>query len=88
MKRIAGDAISHQLSVNFRSAVSRRLERFQNQNGRRLAQGKPRQDLVWKLIQETKTDIVVLARYMQVLSDGLSAKLQGRCIKGAGLLAV
>ncbi len=35
---------------------------------------------LWKLIQETQTDIVVLARYMQVLSDGLSAKLQGRCI--------
>ena len=35
---------------------------------------------LWKLIQDTKTDIVVLARYMQVLSDGLSAKLQGRCI--------
>ena len=35
---------------------------------------------LWKLIQETKTDIVVLARYMQVLSDGLSAKLAGRCI--------
>ena len=35
---------------------------------------------LWKLIQETKTDIVVLARYMQVLSDGLAAKLTGRCI--------
>jgi formyltetrahydrofolate deformylase len=35
---------------------------------------------LWRLIQDTKTDIVVLARYMQVLSDGLSAKLQGRCI--------
>ncbi|PTS84745.1 formyltetrahydrofolate deformylase, partial [Caulobacter sp. HMWF009] len=35
---------------------------------------------LWKLIQDTKTDIVVLARYMQVLSDGLSAKLDGRCI--------
>ncbi|RRN62642.1 formyltetrahydrofolate deformylase [Caulobacter sp. 602-1] len=35
---------------------------------------------LWKLIQDTRTDIVVLARYMQVLSDGLSAKLQGRCI--------
>ncbi|MDG2521305.1 formyltetrahydrofolate deformylase [Caulobacter segnis] len=35
---------------------------------------------LWKLIQETKTDIVVLARYMQVLSDGLAAKLEGRCI--------
>ncbi|MDG2528812.1 formyltetrahydrofolate deformylase [Caulobacter endophyticus] len=35
---------------------------------------------LWKLIQETQTDIVVLARYMQVLSDGLAAKLTGRCI--------
>ncbi|PXA84640.1 formyltetrahydrofolate deformylase [Caulobacter sp. D4A] len=35
---------------------------------------------LWKLIQETRTDIVVLARYMQVLSDGLAAKLKGRCI--------
>ncbi len=35
---------------------------------------------LWKLIQETRTDIVVLARYMQVLSDGLAAKLAGRCI--------
>ncbi|MDB5454664.1 MAG: purU [Caulobacter sp.] len=35
---------------------------------------------LWKLIQETGTDIVVLARYMQVLSDGLAAKLTGRCI--------
>jgi formyltetrahydrofolate deformylase len=35
---------------------------------------------LWKLIQETQTDIVVLARYMQVLSDGLAAKLAGRCI--------
>jgi formyltetrahydrofolate deformylase len=35
---------------------------------------------LWKLIQETKTDIVVLARYMQVLSDGLAAKLESRCI--------
>lgn len=35
---------------------------------------------LWHLIQETQTDFVVLARYMQVLSDGLSAKLSGRCI--------
>lgn len=33
-----------------------------------------------KLIAETKTDFVVLARYMQVLSDDLSKRLQGRCI--------
>ena len=35
---------------------------------------------VWKLIREAQTDVVVLARYMQVLSDGLAAKLAGRCI--------
>ncbi len=35
---------------------------------------------LWRLIQETRTDLVVLARYMQILSDGLSAKLSGRCI--------
>ncbi|WP_419253375.1 formyltetrahydrofolate deformylase [Caulobacter sp. ErkDOM-YI] len=35
---------------------------------------------LWQLIQDTRTDIVVLARYMQVLSEGLSAKLAGRCI--------
>ena len=35
---------------------------------------------LWRLIRETRTDIVVLARYMQVLSDGLAAKLEGRCI--------
>ena len=35
---------------------------------------------VWKLIRDTQTDVVALARYMQVLSDGLAAKLAGRCI--------
>jgi formyltetrahydrofolate deformylase len=35
---------------------------------------------LWALIQETRTELVVLARYMQVLSDGLAAKLEGRCI--------
>ena len=35
---------------------------------------------LWALIQSTGADLVVLARYMQVLSDGLSAKLAGRCI--------
>src|SRR2546429_3070299 len=32
------------------------------------------------LVEQTKTDLVVLARYMQILSDELSAKLSGRCI--------
>ncbi|WP_375784839.1 formyltetrahydrofolate deformylase [Bradyrhizobium sp. Pha-3] len=35
---------------------------------------------IWELVQETSTDLVVLARYMQILSDGFSAKLSGRCI--------
>ena len=42
---------------------------------------KPQQEAqLWRLFQETKTDLVVLARYMQVLSDDLSTKLAGRCI--------
>ena len=32
------------------------------------------------LVEETGTELVVLARYMQILSDDLSAKLSGRCI--------
>jgi len=35
---------------------------------------------LWALVQETGTELVVLARYMQVLSDDLSTKLAGRCI--------
>jgi formyltetrahydrofolate deformylase len=35
---------------------------------------------IWSLVRETDTDLVVLARYMQVLSDALAAKLSGRCI--------
>jgi formyltetrahydrofolate deformylase len=35
---------------------------------------------VWNLVRETESDLVVLARYMQILSDGLAAKLAGRCI--------
>jgi formyltetrahydrofolate deformylase len=35
---------------------------------------------VWDLVRETGTELVILARYMQVLSDDLAAKLAGRCI--------
>jgi formyltetrahydrofolate deformylase len=35
---------------------------------------------IWTLVKETKSELVVLARYMQVLSDALTAKLSGRCI--------
>jgi len=42
---------------------------------------KPRQEAqIWDLVTETKTDLVVLARYMQILSDDLSAKVSGKCI--------
>lgn len=35
---------------------------------------------LWQVIREAHADVVVLARYMQILSDGLTAKLAGRCI--------
>ena len=35
---------------------------------------------IWALVKETKSELVVLARYMQVLSDALAQKLNGRCI--------
>ncbi len=34
----------------------------------------------YKTIEEYSADLIVLARYMQILSDGLAAKLSGRCI--------
>jgi formyltetrahydrofolate deformylase len=33
-----------------------------------------------EIVDETGTELVVLARYMQILSNELSAKLSGRCI--------
>ncbi|PZQ65360.1 MAG: formyltetrahydrofolate deformylase [Phenylobacterium zucineum] len=45
------------------------------------AETKPQQEAqLWSLIQETGAELVVLARYMQVLSDDLAGKLHGRCI--------
>ena len=42
---------------------------------------KPQQEAeLWRLIETTGADLVVLARYMQVLGDGLVGKLEGRCI--------
>ena len=34
----------------------------------------------WEVIKSAKADLVVLARYMQILSDAFAAKLQGRCV--------
>lgn len=42
---------------------------------------KPQQEAQIKaIVNEAKADLVVLARYMQILSDDLSAFLSGRCI--------
>ena len=35
---------------------------------------------IWSIIQKSAADLVVLARYMQILSDALAQKLTGRCI--------
>ena len=35
---------------------------------------------IWELMREASAELAVLARYMQILSDGLAAKLSGRCI--------
>ena len=34
----------------------------------------------WEIIGPSRAEVVVLARYMQILSDGFAAKLRGRCI--------
>ena len=35
---------------------------------------------VWETVRDAKADVIVLARYMQILSEGLAAKFSGRCI--------
>jgi len=35
---------------------------------------------IWRLVQESGADLVVLARYMQILSNDLCEKLAGKCI--------
>jgi formyltetrahydrofolate deformylase len=42
---------------------------------------KPQQEAhIKRIIEDTKAELVVLARYMQILSDDMSAYLAGRCI--------
>ncbi|HKR18375.1 formyltetrahydrofolate deformylase [Rhizorhapis sp.] len=44
-------------------------------------ESKPQQEAQIKaVVEQTQPDLVVLARYMQILSDGLAAFLAGRCI--------
>ena len=38
------------------------------------------EEALWSLVREAGADLVVLARYMQVLSPALSERLAGRCI--------
>ncbi|MCC8935173.1 formyltetrahydrofolate deformylase [Bradyrhizobium ivorense] len=35
---------------------------------------------IWQIVEDRQIDLVVLARYMQILSDDLSTRLAGRCI--------
>jgi len=35
---------------------------------------------IWELVKQSRSELVVLARYMQVFSDALTQKLSGRCI--------
>lgn len=45
------------------------------------AETKPAQEAkLLEIIADAKVDMVILARYMQILSDDLSTKLSGRCI--------
>ena len=42
---------------------------------------KPQQEAqIKKIVESTKAELIVLARYMQILSDDLSAYVSGRCI--------
>jgi formyltetrahydrofolate deformylase len=44
-------------------------------------ESKPAQEeALWALVEESRTELVVLARYMQVLSNQLAARLSWRCI--------
>jgi formyltetrahydrofolate deformylase len=40
----------------------------------------PQEQRIYQLVKETKTELVVLARYMQILSDALCQALKGRAI--------
>ena len=35
---------------------------------------------IWKVVEDSRTDLVILARYMQILSDEMSTRLSGKCI--------
>lgn len=41
---------------------------------------KEQEEKLWSIIKETQTELVVLARYMQILSSDMVQKLAGQCI--------
>jgi formyltetrahydrofolate deformylase len=42
---------------------------------------RPQQEAqIWQIVSERNVDLVVLARYMQILSSSLTSRLAGRCI--------
>jgi formyltetrahydrofolate deformylase len=44
-------------------------------------QTKPQQEQqIWDIVQQRRVDLIVLARYMQILSNEMSVRLSGRCI--------
>ncbi len=40
----------------------------------------PQEERILRLVQDSGADLVVLARYMRILSDGTAKRLEGRCI--------
>ena len=40
----------------------------------------PQEAAIWAIVEAAQADLVILARYMQILSDDLSAKLGRKCI--------
>jgi formyltetrahydrofolate deformylase len=45
------------------------------------AETKPQQAAqIWRIVQERQVELVVLARYMQILSHELTVKLSGQCV--------
>ncbi len=38
------------------------------------------EEALWEFVQSSGTELVVLARYMQILSDKLASRLSGKCI--------
>ena len=80
--RRAGDGHhGHRLEPRRRCSLRPPSTAFRFSTCRSRPQTKPQQEQrLLELIESTRTDLVVLARYMQILSDDLCGKLRGRAI--------